>query len=208
MPVLCSSTAGLVVINLSVERWARDDARSQEMRIIADFLQIQVGDVEGGIDATMIDARLKRFKDAADLLTVARLLPAMAEALHVLVPEADFSALRHLSDATTEVSVRAMNLSRVSEQLLRVKEVTKGMEPFHVELLAGLRDKSEVVAFLKTEAVDFRPRLALIQQNLQVGVVPNSAALTHSYRACLQLRAYGVERFGVFVVFLVARRYA
>ena len=142
---------------------------AQEMRIIAEFLQIQVGDVEGGIDATMIDARLKRFKDAADLLTVARLLPAMAEALHVLVPEADFSALRHLSDATTEVIVRAMNLSKVSEQLDRVKLVTTGMEPFHVELLAGLRDKSEVIAFLKAEAVDFKPRLALIQQNLQVG---------------------------------------
>lgn len=154
------------------------------MRIIAEFLQIQMGDVEGGFNDAMIDARLKRFKDAADLLTVARLLPAMEEALRVLSPDGDFGVLRRLAETTTEASVRAMTLSGVSAHLESVRAVTCGMQAFHVELLAGLRDKSEVVTFLKTEALDFRARLSLIQQNLQGNVVHmgvmNDLDVTHS----------------------------
>jgi hypothetical protein len=47
--------------------------------------------------------RLTRFKDAADLLTVARQLPAMEQALRILAPHADFGGLRKLAERMTEV---------------------------------------------------------------------------------------------------------
>ena len=155
------------------------------MKIIADYMQIQMEDVEGGFDAaTMISARLSRFKDAADLLTVARLLPALAEALRIIAPGTDFTALIRLAESTTEASVRAMNLSKVSAQLAGVKEGTSGMEPYHVELLAGLRDKSEVINFFRREEKDFSARLDLIRQNLQGNVVHmgvmNAVDVTHN----------------------------
>ena len=159
----------------------------REMNIIADYMQIKEGGVDGGFDAaTMINARLTRFKDAADLLTVARRLPAMAEALSIIAPRqgTDFTALARLATETTESSVRAMKLSAVSAKLAHVKEVTNGLEPYHVEMLAGLRDKSEVVNFLRREAKDFSARLDLIRQNLQGNVVHmgvmNDLDVTHN----------------------------
>jgi hypothetical protein len=91
---------------------------------------------------------------------------------------------RGSDSAGAQQAVRAMNLSQVSDELARVREATCGMEAYHVELLAGLRDKSEVVKFLQGEVQDFRARLALIQQNLQGNVVHmgilNDLSTTHS----------------------------